>query len=178
MRPMTVLASVFFASVVVAAVEVGCSSDDNSTTPYTPFDSGSPSVPEAGGPSPSAVAITVVGKGYIVSSDGVQVEAGASNPTGFIGVDGGPVVDCTQGSTSGCTAPQGTVLYVYASQNWTFAGWSAPASEAGGYFNTDPDLIVGAATPGAVTATFVVQNNGPDAAPPAPTPVADSGGGD
>ena len=176
MRPMTVLASALFPSLLLATLQVGCSSDDNSTTTLTPFDSGGVNVPEASS-NAGSVTITVVGKGYVVSSDGIPVEAGASNPSGFIGADGGPTVDCTQGSTSGCTAPQGSTLYVYPLQGYTFAGWSGSESEAGGGFtNGDPDIQILPSTPSPLTATFVVQNNGADATPP-PPPV-DSGAGD
>ena len=55
MRPMTLLASALFTSLVAATatVEVGCSSDDTATTPLTPFDSGTVVVPEAGPGAPA-----------------------------------------------------------------------------------------------------------------------------
>ena len=99
MRPMTLLASVFFTSLAMATFQVACSSGNSSSSSLTPFDSGVPNVPEASAATPGPVTVTVVGKGYIVSSDGVPVTTGGVN--GFAGVDGGaPVVDCPSSCAS------------------------------------------------------------------------------
>jgi hypothetical protein len=171
MRPMTLLASVLFTSLVVATVEVGCSSDDNSNQALTPFDSGTVTTPEASvGAGP--VTIAVVGGGVVVSADGTPQDGG---PNGFVGADGGsPIVDCP----SSCTAPQGIVLYAVPTQGNVFYAWSVQGSEGGAVTSTNNSIQVSAGTGTPLTATFVPNINGLDAAvPPSSTPDAGSGGG-
>jgi hypothetical protein len=157
MRPMTVMASVFFTSLVVATVEVGCSSDDSSTPAPTPFDSGTPPVPEAS-VGAGSVTVTVSGPGYVVSSDGTPSDGG---PNGFVGPDGGaPTVDCP----GSCTAAQGLYLYAVPVQGNMFAGWSVVGAEGGATISTSSSLQITPAIGTPLTATFVATINGLDAA--------------
>ena len=112
MRPMTLLASALFPSLILAVLQTGCSSDDNSNTTvtYPPFDSGTVVVPAAPAKA-GTVTVTVVGKGAVVSSDG-RLEGSKNN--GFVGADGGaPVVDCP----GACTVAQGTTVYALPDQH-------------------------------------------------------------
>jgi hypothetical protein len=157
MRPMTVMASVFFASLVVATVEVGCSSDDSSTPATTPYDSGSPPATEAS-VSAGSVTVAVSGPGFIVSGDGTPSDGG---PNGFIGPDGGaPMVDCP----GTCTAPQGITLYAVPVQGNMFAGWSVIGAEGGATISTSDSLQITPAIGTPLTATFVATISGLDAA--------------
>jgi len=169
MRPMTVLASALFPSLLLATLQVGCSSDDNSTTTQTPFDSGGVTVPEAAA-NPGTVTITVVGKGYVVSADGVQQDGG---PNGFVGADGGaPTIDCATGATgANCTAAQGTTLYAYPSPANVFLGWSV----AGNVISTDTNIVITSGVGSPLTATFGLPGSGGVDA--GPSPPADSGAG-
>jgi hypothetical protein len=167
---MTLLASVLFTSLVVATVEVGCSSDNTATPAPGSFDSGTVTVPEAG-PTAGSVSIMIVGSGYVVSADGTPQDGG---PNGFVGADGGsPVVDCSSSSTS-CSAPQGITLYEVPIPGSTFNGWSVQADGGTAIISTDTSIQIGAGTGSPLTATFSTNVNGPDAAP---IPDAGSGGG-
>jgi hypothetical protein len=168
MRPMTLLASALFPSMLLAAVQIGCSSDDssNSTVVNTPFDSGAVIVP-ASPARPGAVTLLVSGKGEVVSSDG-KLEGTQNN--GFAGIDGGaPIVDCP----GACSAGQGTILYAYATSTGgdnVFLGWSVAGGEV---ISTDLSYTVSSWTQSPLTATF-----GPGGGPVTPpTPVADAGAG-
>jgi hypothetical protein len=171
MRPMTLLASVLFTSLVAATaiVEVGCSSDDNSNTANTPFDSGNPITPEASaGPGSVTVAVAcpagVASCGVVVSADGTPQDGG---PNGFVGADGGsPLVDCAA-NAGACIAPQGTTLYTYAVQGFTLVGWTVPVEGGIATISTDTSLQITAGTGSPLTATFATANSGPDASVPA-----------
>src|SRR5580693_7113765 len=75
MRPMVLLASALFPSLVVAGIQAGCSSDDSAAPPNTVPDSGPIVVPEAG-PSAQPVTVIISGKGIVVSNDGVPEDGG------------------------------------------------------------------------------------------------------
>jgi hypothetical protein len=146
MRPM-ILAS----ALVPALLLAGCSSDDNSNPSYTPFDSGTVSVPDAGSGF-HAVSITVngSGKGTVVSADGVQTDTGT-----FVGPDGGaPGVDCTSGATTGCSASQGTVVYATPTAGSVFVGWID--GDAGAQVSTDPNFTIDDSTSSPLIATFAL----------------------
>lgn len=174
MRPMTLLASVVFPSLVLATFLVGCSSDSSSSSPaLTPYDSGTVSVPEAGA-SPTAVKIIVVGKGTV------------SSFTDLAGPDAGPpAVNCT--ATGGaCTAAQGIVLDANAQegdpyanppvQDWVFAGWTTPGGEGGIVIDPTNYLTITSGILGPITATFVTSS--PPMPTPAPTPMPMDAGTD
>ena len=176
MRPMTLLASVLFTSLVAATaiVEVGCSSDDSSNAGTKPFDSGSPSTPEAAaGPGNVTVAVLcpagVTKCGAIVSGDGVPQDGG---PNGFVGPDGGaPLVDCAA-SGGACTAPQGTTVFAAAAQGFAFVQWFIAVDGGSATFTTDDTVTITAATGTPLTAQFATGTNGPDATVP---PAGDGG---
>jgi len=174
MRPMTLLASVVYPSLVLATLQVACSSDSTSPATLTPFDSGTFPVPAPAVPA-GAVTLTVVGKGgTVVSSDGFPSDGG---PNGYRGVDGGsPEVDCVAPAQGACTATQGTVLYANPTTGYVFSGWAVQGAEGGAIISTDNNLTVSPGI-GNLTATFVAASNGADAAPPPPPPpVPDAGG--
>jgi hypothetical protein len=160
------MASVLIASLVVAAVElVGCSSDNTATTTNTPFDSGTVTVPE-GGATPSAVAISVAGKGVVVSADGVPATSG---PNGYAGADGGsPIVDCIAPNSGACSAPQGIVIYAVPNPGNAFAGWSVIADGGAAVISADTNISIEPGIGSPLTATFV------SASPSSPS---DAGGG-
>ena len=171
MRPMTLLASVVFPSMLLATLQVACSSDNGGNSTQTPFDSGTIVAPEAS-VAAGSVTIVVVGKGLVVSDDGVPHDGG---PNGFAGPDGGsPAVDCSS-SGGACSAPQGTVLYAVPAPYNVFAGWSVGGGEGGAAtIASDNNLTITPGVGGPVTATFVPASAGADAAPP--PPVKDAGG--
>jgi uncharacterized repeat protein (TIGR02543 family) len=176
MRPMVLLASALFPSLLLISIQAGCSGDDNATpTPPLP-DSGPISVPDAN-PGAQPVTVAIVGKGIVVSNDGVPQDGG---PNGFVGDGGGsPVTDCP----GACTAPQGTVLYAYPQlgtffpdggvnqPGYVFVGWST--GDAGAIINTFANFTVGSGTGSPLTATFTLASNGSDAS----VPLNEDGGG-
>jgi hypothetical protein len=163
MRPMTLLASALFPSMLLAAVQIGCSSSDDSSNQVvnTPFDSGTVVVP-ASPARAGNVTITVSGKGEVVSADG-KLDGTKNN--GFIGVDGGsPLVDCP----GACAATQGTIVYAYPTETGgdnVFLGWSVAGGEV---ISTDLSYTISSWTQSPLTATF-----GPGGAPV--TPAGDGG---
>jgi hypothetical protein len=159
MRSMNVLAAVLFASLASAGALVGCSSDDsNPATP--PFDAGTVTVPEAAVET-AAVSIIVTGSGYVTTEDGADVEGGY-----YVGQDVlcGVLPNGTK-STS-CSAPQGSEFYGIPSQGWQWQGWFATVDGGLVLVSQDMDFVSNAQTPNPLTALFVPQSNGPDAAPP------------
>jgi uncharacterized repeat protein (TIGR02543 family) len=176
MRPMVLLASALFPSLLLISIQAGCSGDDNATpTPPLP-DSGPISVPDAT-PGAQPVTVAIVGKGIVVSNDGVPQDGGVN---GFVGDGGGsPVTDCP----GTCTAPQGTSLYAYPQlgtyfadggvnqPGYVFVGWST--GDAGAIINTNANFTVSPGTGSPLTATFVLASNGSDAA----VPLNEDGGG-
>jgi hypothetical protein len=176
MRPMTLLASVVFPSLVLAAVQVACSSDNSSNPTPTPFDSGAIAVPEASvGAGP--VTIIVKGKGTVVSDEAKPTATGYAGPDGAA-----PVVNCTSAGGA-CTAPQGIVLYALpqagstgvtpAVPSWVFSGWSVAGGEGGATIANDTNLTITPGVGSPVTATFDLTSSG---AQPPPPPVTDAGG--
>jgi uncharacterized repeat protein (TIGR02543 family) len=167
MRPMVLLASALFPSLILAGIQAGCSSDDNNAPPVnTPPDSGPIVVPEAG-PSAQPVTVIISGKGLVVSNDGFPEDGG---PNGYVNGDGGaPVVDCP----GSCVAPQGTTIYAYPQvgtyfadggvnqPGYVFAGWTT--SDGGVTVSTFSNLQIGPYTSSPITANFVLTPSGPDA---------------
>jgi hypothetical protein len=147
MRSVIALGSVLFSStLIVAAAQTGCSSSSTPPAALTPFDSGTPTVPAAGA-APGSVTVTVVGKGYVVSADGVPADGG---PNGFmVSPDGG--VDCP----GACTAGQATVLYAIPVPGNQFAGWSVMADGGSSVISTATNYVISAGTGSPLTATFV-----------------------
>jgi hypothetical protein len=160
MRSMNLLASVVLASVAVAGVQLGCSSDNSPTAApaYTPFDSGPVAVPSAA-PAAAAVTINVGGTGTVASEDAIAVDGGALN---------GSVV-CSATGGSKCSAAIGTTVWAIAGAGFKFNGWSG----GGATISVDDSLAITPATPSPLQANFVATTTGNS---PTPTP-ADAGGG-
>jgi len=179
MRPMVLLASALFPSLLLGAIQAGCSSDDSVAPVNTPPDSGPIVVPEAG-PGPHSVTVIISGKGIVVSNDGVPEDGG---PNGYVGNDGAPpVVDCP----GSCTAPQGTTIYAYpqvgtnlpdgggvSQPGYVFSGWTTPGDGGLVTLSTFSNLQIGPYTSDPITANFVLAPTGPDAA----VPLNEDGGG-
>ena len=146
---------------------LACSSDDSASSPLTPFDSGSPAVPEAGPLLPGPVTVQVQGNGTVYSSDAQPTDAG------LVGV-----VACTTGSpASMCTAPQRTTLYAVPVAGWVFSGWTTTGMANGVEFGQGSTTItVNSTTPSPLIGVFVPQASGASReAGPAPVDAGEQG---
>jgi hypothetical protein len=133
--------------VMTSAFAMGCSSDDSasSSPTYTPFDSGTVIVPEAG-PGPSRVTIQVQGEGTVRSSDAHLVDGG----------EVGKVTCAAEAPASECLAPQYSTLYAVASPNWVLSRWTTTGlADTVDLAAGNPSITIAATTPSPLIAVFV-----------------------
>jgi hypothetical protein len=155
-------------ALLVSASLTACSSDDNnnSVSSYTPFDSGSVTVPEAGS-APTPITVQLQGQGGVYSADVHPADGGLSG-----------ALICTAASTPAqCTAPLRTTIYAIAAEGWVFSRWTTPGLDGGDLGHGASSYTVGTSSPNPVIAVFVpeaipIGAATPDAGEP---PAADSG---
>jgi hypothetical protein len=146
-------------AVLAAIVLSGCSSDDNSASALTPFDSGSVSVPEAAPPPAEFVQVQVQGQGTVESSDAHVVDGGTVG-----------LVVCSVGSpASQCSAQRDTTLYALPAVGWVASTWTTTGLAAGiSLDGATTSYAVTAGTPSPLIVIFAPQGTvGP--------PVGDAG---
>ena len=132
-------------ALLTASLTACSSSDNNPVSSFTPFDSGSVPVPEAG-PQPTPITVQVQGHGTVYSAD--------VHPA-----DGGLVGTFTCGASSTpaqCTAPLRATLYALAEPDYILARWTttglAASADLGHGSNS---YTVGTSSPSPLIAVFV-----------------------
>jgi hypothetical protein len=137
-------------SLAASVGTMACSSDDSSQSPsYSPFDSGTVVVPEAGAPAHAMVSIQIQGQGTVESSDAQPGDAG------FVGQ-----TTCGSGSpASDCTARLDTTLYAIPAVGWVFQGWTSTALPTGTDLGSGSSAYtVAPETPNPLIVVFAPQN--------------------
>ncbi len=136
----------------VSAALVACSSDDSSSAPTTPFDSGTVVVPEAAAATPEFIQVQVQGQGTVATSNVADVDAAVE----------GEIV-CTETSAPAqCMARTDTTLYAVAATGWVVSVWTAKGVTPGVSIDgATTSYTVSAGTPSPLIVVFVPQPGAP-----------------